>query len=363
MGAGQSADHEAAAARAVAETLARKHEYALRRAATFAAGAEGERIVAARVAELSAQGYVLLHDRLTPDGGNLDHVLVGPTGVWLVNAKNWSGSVSVDGDVLRQNGRARPKHRERAQLEAQTVAGALAAAGLDDAPVVPVLVFTGAAPSSTTSVQGVVFVAVDDLVGLITGRQEVLRPRGVDQLVAALAESFPPADDPADPTPAIEGHTAVPRGLDDPARYLFVDSWRSRGGRRRLYVKTAGASQLGWVDPDTASTYAEVDDPGTEAALTIIAKQFTDADTDEPQAPSLLRRFARRYFEASSPRQYVVGVRWRRGSRDRLYIHLAREGEQRQELGHVDRVTGRCHPEAEEYLGVLTRAAELYPER
>lgn len=363
MGAGQSAEDEAAAARAAAERLARKQQYALQRAAAFAAGAEGERIVAERVAELSAQGYVLLHDRTSPDGGNLDHVIVGPTGVWLVNAKNWSGAVSVDAEVLRQNGRARPKHLARAKMEAQAVAGVLTAAGLADVPVTPVLVFTGAAPASTSSAQGVVLVGVGDLVELIAGRERVMRSRQVDQLVAALAESFPPADDPTVRPVISEGLPTVPKGLDDPGRYLFIDPWRSRGGMRRLYVKTADATQLGWVDPATAAVNAEADDPRAKAALTVIAKQFADVDTDEPQAPSLLHRFVRWYLDVSSSRQYVVGVRWRRGSRDRLYVHLAKDGEDRQQLGHVDRVTGRCHPEAKEFHGVLVRAAELYPGR
>ena len=41
--------------------------------------------------------WLVLHDRLLFPGrseSNLDHVLVGPAGVVLIDAKNWSGNLS-----------------------------------------------------------------------------------------------------------------------------------------------------------------------------------------------------------------------------------------------------------------------------
>ena len=40
---------------------------------------------------------------------NIDHVVVGPGGVFVIDSKNWSGDVRVVEGTLRQNGRSREK--------------------------------------------------------------------------------------------------------------------------------------------------------------------------------------------------------------------------------------------------------------
>lgn len=58
-------------------------------------GAEGETQVAKILTKLPDE-YHVIHDLSTP-GGNLDHVVVGPTGVFVLDAKNWRGLVTADG--------------------------------------------------------------------------------------------------------------------------------------------------------------------------------------------------------------------------------------------------------------------------
>ena len=74
--------------------------------ASWVKGAEGERRLAAHLrAELDGRSTVL-HDRRVPGTkGNLDHVVVDPSGVWIVDAKNFSGTVE-----RRRSGR-RPRRR------------------------------------------------------------------------------------------------------------------------------------------------------------------------------------------------------------------------------------------------------------
>ncbi len=105
-------------------------------AAAWAAGAEGERRVAAVLATLPGD-YLVLHDRLLMPGvteSNLDHLVVGPTGVLLVDAKNWSGQVTeYDGTLFQHYWSPtgvrvhRPRTRELARVEwmAGVVAGRL----------------------------------------------------------------------------------------------------------------------------------------------------------------------------------------------------------------------------------------------
>lgn len=71
-----------------------------RREHAWTAGAEGERLVGATLDELD--GWVVLHDVRWPGRprANLDHVAIGPGGVVVVDAKNWSGEVSVRDGAL-----------------------------------------------------------------------------------------------------------------------------------------------------------------------------------------------------------------------------------------------------------------------
>jgi len=68
-------------------------------AAAWEAGAEGERRVAEALSVLTAAfNVVVMHDRLLRPGrsqANLDHVVISPAGVHLVDAKNWAGNVTV----------------------------------------------------------------------------------------------------------------------------------------------------------------------------------------------------------------------------------------------------------------------------
>jgi hypothetical protein len=58
-------------------------------------GALGESIVANVLSRLPNEFHVI--NDLTTSFGNLDHVVVGPTGVFVVDAKNWRGVVAADG--------------------------------------------------------------------------------------------------------------------------------------------------------------------------------------------------------------------------------------------------------------------------
>ena len=63
-------------------------------AATWGKGSEGENRLAAFVAGEVGDAVIPLHDRLIPGTrGNIDHILVASTGVWVVDAKAYKGKV------------------------------------------------------------------------------------------------------------------------------------------------------------------------------------------------------------------------------------------------------------------------------
>jgi hypothetical protein len=67
-------------------------------------GATGEVAVGYKLADFPV-GYYIVND-LKTEAGNLDHVVIGPTGVFALDAKSWRGVVSGDGKgELLLNGR------------------------------------------------------------------------------------------------------------------------------------------------------------------------------------------------------------------------------------------------------------------
>lgn len=88
-------------------------------------GAEGERMVADTLRMLGRYGWTAVHDVHWPGRpkANIDHIAIGPAGVMVIDAKNWTGHVDVRDGELRQNG-----YRRTDQVAAAAeAAGAVAA--------------------------------------------------------------------------------------------------------------------------------------------------------------------------------------------------------------------------------------------
>jgi len=64
------------------------------------AGAFGEQRTARELLPLQSSGWTLLHDVPLPSGANIDHVLVGPPGVFVLDSKSTDGSIRRDGADL-----------------------------------------------------------------------------------------------------------------------------------------------------------------------------------------------------------------------------------------------------------------------
>lgn len=73
-------------------------------------GASGEKDIA-RFLEQLPNTYTVINDLEFADSyGNIDHLVVGPTGIFAIDVKNWRGTVSADGKgELLHNGRPTEK--------------------------------------------------------------------------------------------------------------------------------------------------------------------------------------------------------------------------------------------------------------
>jgi hypothetical protein len=63
-------------------------------------GAEGERKTAKALRRLERQGWVVEHDLQREGRANLDHVVRGPRGPFLLETKNVSGTIALENGVL-----------------------------------------------------------------------------------------------------------------------------------------------------------------------------------------------------------------------------------------------------------------------
>lgn len=111
----------------------------MRRVERFYKGARGEERVSWMLRQLPDH-YHVFNDFLA-GRAHVDHVVVGPAGVFAVETKNWRGAVTVEDDHVLVDGRL-PSRSPLAQVrrEAELVKAALAKAGWAG-PVTPVLAF------------------------------------------------------------------------------------------------------------------------------------------------------------------------------------------------------------------------------
>jgi hypothetical protein len=70
-------------------------------ARTWQRGAQGERRTARLLDRLPRDGFVVFHDLAVPGSpANVDHLVIGPSGVFVIDSKQWTGSVHQGADGL-----------------------------------------------------------------------------------------------------------------------------------------------------------------------------------------------------------------------------------------------------------------------
>jgi hypothetical protein len=141
--AGGSANSRARREREYAAELMRRYQRAQAVAARYEAAAVGEQHVAAALLALTGAGWTLLVDRRWPGSAvaNVDMILVGPGGVFVIDVKNWRVSPTVIEGQLHAGHENR--HQEISKLRAITsmVQDELAILDMTPAVAAAVMVF------------------------------------------------------------------------------------------------------------------------------------------------------------------------------------------------------------------------------
>ncbi|MDI5965025.1 nuclease-related domain-containing protein [Streptantibioticus silvisoli] len=106
-------------------------------------GLAGERAAAVELDRLAGRGWRVLHSIPLPRGVDIDHLLIGPGGVFSFNTKHHPGAqVWVGDEAVKIGGQAYPYVR-KARAEARRASAALSRACGFEVPVEPVLAFVG----------------------------------------------------------------------------------------------------------------------------------------------------------------------------------------------------------------------------
>ncbi len=217
MSAGASAGQESLRQLA----LASRHEQAAREAreaaSRYNAAAVSEKRVARVLAPLSAAGYHFLPDRQWPGSrtAQVDLIMVGPGGVFIVDTKWWKDVVIAAGRVFRDQDDVTDEFDNLADL-AFGAEGAFGAVGLAPGEVRPVVVLAGRRGIKAT-VGTVDIVGESDALRHIASRGNRLTSLQIDAVLRVALTHFPVLGAPqpvntAVPEPVIE---APPVEIDE----------------------------------------------------------------------------------------------------------------------------------------------------
>ena len=206
MAAASSGRHrqEAMAARAddldaQARQLASKAT-ALREAAdSVRKGNEGEMLVGERLDVLDGAGWRVLHDRRknATSPSNLDHVVVGPSGIFVIDSKNWSGGVlRPDERGMKLGSRRKDDALHAAKVDAELVQW-IARRAVPDVHAVGVLAFVqDVGLIEPRDHRDVLLTQEQHLLPWLTGRPQVLSAEQVETLSGLLDRELPPRHNP-----------------------------------------------------------------------------------------------------------------------------------------------------------------------
>lgn len=112
-----------------------------RRTNNFASGQIGEDDIDRELQNLESS-YICITKGLDTSHGNIDKIVIGPTGIWTLEVKNHKGNITFDGRSLLRDGRPLEKNfLGQAYAESKTIQEFIKLKLNLDIPVQPVVVF------------------------------------------------------------------------------------------------------------------------------------------------------------------------------------------------------------------------------
>jgi len=153
-------------------------------------GSEGEATLGRSLDRLTERGYRVFHDLAIPGSrANIDHLVVGPTGVYVIDAKNYSGRVTFSKGTLWHGRYPLTKTISTVRWEADQVVKHLP----PETAVSAVMCVMGVPmPRDSMQVGGVhVVEGPRRLAKGVLARPAVLSQEAVDRLTSEVSARFP----------------------------------------------------------------------------------------------------------------------------------------------------------------------------
>ena len=158
---------------------------------TWLRGLFGEAMVAHLLAMLPDTFYCL-HDISVSSNGkrsNIDHLVVGPSGLWVIETKNWKGAFQKRGGVLLYNGHERSDLIQRAAASTFDVRSVLSEAHEEIGRINALIVSTKAKVPERLDFGKAVVVGASDVVPFIRCGRQMLTPQQVGAIARCLGMS------------------------------------------------------------------------------------------------------------------------------------------------------------------------------
>ncbi|WNM35136.1 nuclease-related domain-containing protein [Streptomyces sp. Li-HN-5-11] len=157
---------------------------------SWADGLTGERLTARRLNRLRGRGWFTLHAIQWASGADIDHLAIGPAGVFSINSKRHRGKVVWYGDAAITVNGAPTRHIAVSQSEARRVSRVLSRRCGVDVPVRPVISVVDAAKLTVKGANPPVLVlAVEHLDRVLSGLSPVLAPDQVARIYSAARDA------------------------------------------------------------------------------------------------------------------------------------------------------------------------------
>jgi hypothetical protein len=360
MAAGGSAEQMEHDALRRAEHLRQQAAEAERQAEMWAKGREGEERVAELLDSLGSAGVRAVHDRSVPGSdANHDHLVAAPSGIYVIDAKNWSGTVSTSGSRLWQNDRNRDEVVDAAMAQAAVVQRLV-----DDLrpprpiPVRALVCFAGDAhlgrPERLAAVD---LVDLDQLADLLLRSEPQLAPVEVDFVAQQFASRLTPRAGYTE-----EESRALP--MQAPAEpVVFLTRW-TRHGSDRLYVMDEEGIQGGFLDLRNGEVLAEMS--SAEPILRRLMPLHLDTTSAEETTEEtrgviagFLGRGGTSPADLATP-AIVVGRTWQRHGKHRLYVHWLGPAGESTDLGWFDLKDRRVEQAAPSAEPIVRYCGETY---
>lgn len=236
--AAESGQLRAARLNALAEEHAAKADRLRLMAQRIDKGNIGEERIAALLDTLDGAGWTVLNDRYKSPSSpaNLDHVVVGPPGVFVIDAKNWTGGRLR----LDERGMALGRYRHDDELHSArvdaTIVGRHAAAAVPEVLTTGMLAFVEDVGLTEPAMhQAVVLLQADQLLLWLTSEPRRLDPQQVHQIASTLDAVLPPRSGGRQPL-VVPVDLAIPTRPAQPAagRHAAPHGSQRRTGEGRL---------------------------------------------------------------------------------------------------------------------------------